>query len=296
MYKLIKGKDIPTKDAAAFIAKWNKNRKHHIGFCGTEADEIIETIDEEMTDVTFGNCFAAAIQDGQLVGLIGLDIDLEDKSAEVWGPFVDPAFDVDMAIEIWGLLNEQTQSLETISLFFNKENNLVKKFADKLEFKQKTDQIILTYSEDQLENQLIKKKEELASNDNDAFAVLHDNAFPGTYYSGKEIMERINDTQKVFVLKDKGHLAGYVYVEADPDFADGSIEFIAVDQAFRGKGYGKKLLLTAVSWLFTFESIKEITLCVSADNKGAIGLYQSAGFHLMHELYYFSKNSVAIGS
>ncbi|WP_176555696.1 GNAT family N-acetyltransferase [Virgibacillus ndiopensis] len=291
MYKLIKGKDISINDAAAFIAQLNKYKAHHIGFCGTVTDEIINAINEDMTDVNFENCFVGAVEDGKLVGLIGLDIDFEDKSAELWGPFVDSLYDVRMALEMWGFIKEHILlSLERVVLFANKENKLAKSFAEKLQFEQKTDQYILTFSQEQLEHLPVKSKEELTEFDYDMFLNLHDNIFPATYYSGEEILKRISEMRKVFILKDKGHIAAYVYVEADPDFGGGSIEFIAIDPVYRGKGYAKTLLATAVEWLFTFESITKITLCVAVDNKSAIGLYRSIGFQIEHELYYYSKN------
>lgn len=283
MIKIVSGKDIPLRDAANFIAKLNQQEMHHIGFCGTNPEEIQNAINEDVSEMT------AATKNGALIGWIGADID--EVTAEVWGPFVDAENNIEIACHLWKKLMNQLPAAEyNFILFSNKENKLVRNFAKKLQFKQKTDQAVLRFSREQLENVPAPILDTLTNIDHSAFIRLHDEAFPGTYYSGREIIGRVNRTQKVFVLKDEKKLAGYVYVEAEPDYGGGSIEFIAVEPSFQGKGYGKKLLLVALYWLFTFDSIDEIKLTVAMDNS-AHGLYHSVGFEAEHELHYFEKQS-----
>ncbi len=92
------------------------------------------------------------------------------------------------------------------------------------------------------------------------------------------------------MITEGPELLGYIYVEAEPEFGEANIEFFGVDQAKRGQGIGKQLLSGALKWLFSFESITSITLCVSAENRNAIELYKKVGFQLEHELYYFTKD------
>ncbi|OZU88976.1 hypothetical protein CIL03_08120 [Virgibacillus indicus] len=289
MFKLISGKDLAITNAANFISRLNQKKTHHIGFCGTDIQEISKSIQEDLEDITYKDSFIGATVNGELVGLIGADVDLGDGSAEVWGPFVDESQAVDVALKMWEKLLELLPgAVKHFILFPNLENKLVSSFAEILQFEQQTDQIILSITESQALT-YDGQHEELMEADHKLFKSLHDIAFPDTYYDGQEIIERINDTQKVFVMKDSGRLAGYVYAEADPEFGDASIEFIAVDPLMRGGGYGRKLLTAAVKWLFSFGSINTITLCVADDNPGAIKLYQSAGFQVEHRLHYFTK-------
>jgi len=119
--------------------------------------------------------------------------------------------------------------------------------------------------------------------------LLHDRVFPNTYYSGNQIIERLNDHRKVFMDIKNNSLAGYIYVEINPVFGEGSIEFFAVDQSQRGKGIGSKLLTMALKWLFTFDSINSITLCVNSENEKALNLYKIIGFKKKCQLCYFTK-------
>lgn len=118
---------------------------------------------------------------------------------------------------------------------------------------------------------------------------LHDKTFPNTYYDGEEIISRLNNHRKVFVCKEAKELTGYIYVEAEPEFDEGSIEFFAVNESQRGKGIGCYLLTMALRWLFSFNSIDSVSLCVNSKNEKAINLYKMAGFKEKHQLSYFIK-------
>lgn len=184
MYKLVTGKDLTITDASDFIAGLNQRKENHIGFCGTDALEISNSLQEDLEDVSYGDSFIGAIVNGELAGLLGADVDLQDGSAEVWGPFAEESQGVDVTLKMWEeLLVLLPETVKHFILFPNIENKLVSTFAEKLQFEQKTDQIILTISESQVSNQQVQQKE-LAGEDHEAFKVLHDNAFPDTYYDG----------------------------------------------------------------------------------------------------------------
>lgn len=290
MYSLISAQDIGITKAANFIAQLNVNKKHHIGYCGTNTDEISNTIHQDFTDIPFEKSFVGAMKSGQLIGLIGFDADLEGQIAELWGPFIDEIYGIEVALKLWDeLITLIPSAIKYVSIFSNQVNIRVKDFAERLGFHQKTDQMILVLGKGELESPLNKAVGELSEQDYGAFVALHDNTFPNTYYSGWEIIDRMDEMRRVFILKDSECLTGYVYAEVDPMYGEGSIEFIAVNQGYRGKGYGKSLLDAAVRWIFTFDTIADLRLCVDANSKVAIGLYQSIGFSVKHELYSFVK-------
>src|SRR5690606_11556014 len=59
---------------------------------------------------------------------------------------------------------------------------------------------------------------------------LHDKSFPNTYYNGQQIIKRLNEERKVFIIVNDGQLCGYIYVEAEPTYGEASIEFFAVEE------------------------------------------------------------------
>ena len=129
----------------------------------------------------------------------------------------------------------------------------------------------------------------LSPADHAAFEQLHDYLFPGTYYAGRQIIGRLDQRRKVFVAIEGAALQGYVYVEVQPEFGEGNIEFIGVAEGVRGRGIGRKLLAAALGWMFAFESIESSFLAVNAANTAAINLYRSAGFRLLHTMRSFRK-------
>jgi ribosomal protein S18 acetylase RimI-like enzyme len=243
----------------------------------------------DLTDVGFNDSFVIAFNDeGEMIGVIGFDTDLENQSVEIWGPFIHASY-YNMVEEYWNeLMDILPAKITSIHMFPNVKNTLMLKLANQLTFEKKSSQTILSCEKKSFAKQTKRDRIELYNGDKDSFIALHDITFPNTYYSGREIIEKISDSNKVFVLKDK-ELKGYVYVEVESEFGEASIEFIAVAEAYRGKGIGKHLVEAALSWIFEFPTIKTITLCVDTSNNRAIALYKKAGFQQLHELEFYVK-------
>jgi ribosomal protein S18 acetylase RimI-like enzyme len=164
------------------------------------------------------------------------------------------------------------EEIISLGIFPNKANDRVLELADKLSFNRHSDQTILSFHRSRLQELEEDQLHELEEGYFPEMVQLHDQAFPGTYYSGEQIINRLNEERKVFIVVTEGRLSGYIHVEAEPEFGEGSIEFFAVQESERGKGIGEKLLSDALNWFFTFESIQSIALSVSSGNRYAIRL------------------------
>lgn len=70
----------------AFIVGLNGNTEDHIGYFETAADDIARSLRELSVAVEEG--FRLAIQDGQVVGVLGIEADLEIGRAWIYGPLV----------------------------------------------------------------------------------------------------------------------------------------------------------------------------------------------------------------
>ncbi|MFS0673002.1 GNAT family N-acetyltransferase [Ornithinibacillus sp. 179-J 7C1 HS] len=272
---------------AKFIADLNSMESSHIGFCSKDSVEITEYFQEE---IPFTHCFVTAFSDGELVGVLGIDPDFESGVGEVWGPFALNEH-MDIVDEMWELLHaERPNNINSYILFPNKENKLVYEFANRNAFIKGSEQTILVFDRNDIQLLQDTSLKELTPEYYDDMKALHDHTFPGTYYSGEQIISRLDEHNKVLILLEDGELCGYVYVEAEPEFGDGSIEFVGVNEVKRGKGIGSQLVAGSLKWLFTFDTIESIRLTVSTENKTAINLYQKAGFKLKHSLYTFRKS------
>src|SRR5699024_10766733 len=97
--RIEKSKDL--KELAYFLSKMNGQKKSHIGCCGEMPEDIQKSLEEDFTsddDVTF---YEARNSDGKIVAAMGLD--MEDVSAEVWGPF-NQTKNFDVQYKLWGKL------------------------------------------------------------------------------------------------------------------------------------------------------------------------------------------------
>ena len=75
-------------ELAAFLAEVNNEPSLHIGYCGSEKESILHDLTHDFSDLDLASSFAVAYEGDIIVGAMGLDIDKDDLSAEVWGPFL----------------------------------------------------------------------------------------------------------------------------------------------------------------------------------------------------------------
>jgi ribosomal protein S18 acetylase RimI-like enzyme len=276
------------KEIANFIAMLNKQDEHCVGFCGTNEEEIADTLANEM-DVD--NYFVTMYEDGELIGVLGLDADEESKVAEIWGPFIKSEEWLNVATTMWqALLAKIPTKMSTFYGFYHNKNSRAEEFMNSLQFKRGNENLVLEVNKDEFKQGTYSHiVGELKGRTMD-FIALHDACFPATYYDGKEIVGRLDEEKNVFLYVENDVVQGYVFVEADPEFHEGSIEFVGVLPEARGKGIGLQLTKRAIEYLFSFDGMKRIRLCVGRTNETAIRLYKKAGFIEKRQLVSFEKS------
>lgn len=260
---------------AEFMAVMNMRKENHIGYCGDNKEEILGTLQE---DFLSNKSLMFLSDEKEIVAVLGVDLDIENKTAEIHGPFVDEKYGVNLALKLWNnILPLIPNKINKANIFFNYKNSLAMEFANSLNFNFKSNEFVLSLNrEDRIEN-LSDGVRILKDDEKEEFIKLHDNIFPNTYYSGEMIVNKINSKNKVYIYKDKDEIQGYVYVEVHPEAQQGNIEYLGVNPNFRGRGLGVSLLSMAIDFVFSHDVIMEIILCVNCDNE-AIKLYEKCGF------------------
>jgi [ribosomal protein S18]-alanine N-acetyltransferase len=94
------------------------------------------------------------------------------------------------------------------------------------------------------------------------------------------------DCKEIYLIETDNIVAGFVIIQTCGTFS-GYIQTICIDKAYRGKGFGTKLLQFCEERILKFSP--NIFICVSSFNKGAIKLYYEFGFKLIGELKNFVK-------
>ncbi|CAH8198216.1 GNAT family N-acetyltransferase [Vibrio aestuarianus] len=80
--------------------------------------------------------------------------------------------------------------------------------------------------------------------------------------------------QHVLLIEEGGLLCGFICAFGNHDFEKGSIiESLHIDENYRGRGIGRKLIQEMVSWINHYFPNSGVYLEVMADNKQAIDFY-----------------------
>jgi len=282
------GKMENIREVASFISALNQQAGHHVGYCGEQAEEIEETLMNEFSELALNDSVFVAYHNNEISGVIGFDVDVEKRQADVWGPFIKNEQDwLTIAIPLWNTGVKMIKDhVDTLFGFYNVKHGNAKQLMEKVNGINKGNHIVLCAHRSDSTSRLMNNDYfDLIPELYSSFITLHDAAFPNTYYSGQEIIDRLDSDNRVLVaVTSDRKLQGYCYVISEPEFHEGTIEFIAVSPAYRKQGIGADLIKSALDYLFMEKQIEETTLCVAANNVQAVNVYLKAGFVLKHEL------------
>lgn len=100
-------------------------------------------------------------------------------------------------------------------------------------------------------------------------------------WSEQSLEKEVDNPNSFFlVYEEKKEIIGYMGMYLIIDEAD--ITNIAISEIYRGKGYGRKLLMEAVNQIFE-KGYQAVTLEVRKSNETAVHLYEKAGFQIEGE-------------
>lgn len=274
-----------------YIAHCNSQIERHIGFCGENSDAILSEIENDFSDLSSKDSFLVAYEDYEIVGVIGLDIDLEDNSAEVWGPFINDN-NLKLANKMWTeVLLKVPSEISNFKFFINTQNVFVESFLNNIGANFFGTYSLLNIEKKKFNSINLRKTVNINHLHINSFIDLHDTVFAGAYYNARNILSRQNKNNKLLILpKNNTDIEGYVYIENTPEYHEADIEFIAVHPDARGKGLSKILLHNALQTIFDYPEINNVTLTVSHENIVALNLYKSAEFQEIYILNYFIYN------
>jgi len=135
----------------------------------------------------------------------------------------------------------------------------------------------------------------------DKLTQLQNRAFAGTWgynpNSVEEITFRINSStcsqEDIVLIYERDKAIGYCWTgisceEGIPSIRKGRILMLGVDPDYRGKGIGKKLVLAALARLKN-KGLQVAELTVDSENKAACALYQSLGFEVQTNTFWYEK-------
>lgn len=264
-----------------FVVRLNSDDAHHIGFFGEGEADVRSSLAECVIPPAEG--FQLAYDGDQLSGVFGVDADPEIGRAWLFGPLIEHPDWQSLADDLYAAsmkiipdgINEQ-------DLFCDVQNLNVAAFAKRHGFPLRSENAVVT-----LERADYKKPPprespfsivDYSPEFSEQFEQCHNLLFPTTYFTARQITDKLDSTHRLFLGIENGQMKGYHFCKVDAEARLGYIDFIGVDESMRGRGLGKTLLAAGIDWMLSFPEPDKISLTVNANNAAALKLYKNFGF------------------
>jgi ribosomal protein S18 acetylase RimI-like enzyme len=251
---------------AGFIGARNGDDAHHIGYLGEDADDVAGTLG----DLNEGAVFALAREDdGELVGVLGVDWDVAVGRAWLYGPYGR------CCDEMYAALSPRIPPGVARELYCAAGNALVVDFAGRHGFGRNSRSVVYELSRERAEALPPAVATALTPELADQFCALYEEIFPGASHKSHIVAGR---TRSPLTVVEDGRLLGFVTLRLTPEYGNGELEYIGVAEAARGRGLGRRLLTAAVQEAFRDPRMR--SLCLNTSMANAVGqrLYESVGF------------------
>jgi ribosomal protein S18 acetylase RimI-like enzyme len=249
------------------------------------ADELAQQLLGYLDDGEL--CYVIAMQDGRIVGAMGSEYDEELGRGWLHGPHApDERWEEIADALLARLVAELPDNIGRLAAGLNVENARGRRFYTRHGFEEDKD-----LGFDFHMTPFDRVTADPRSNDEPrcgflepsqapAFVQLYEATFPMAYYSGERVVRMIGDSHQVFAVAEGADVHGFAVVALDEEHASGEIQFLGVRADCRRRGYGRRLLLSAIDWLADEVGVADISLAVNERNTHALHLYESVGFKL----------------
>jgi ribosomal protein S18 acetylase RimI-like enzyme len=227
-------------------------------------------------------CYVMALGDGQLVGAMGSEYDEGLERGWLHGPHVATKDWELIAGELFTrLLAALPACIGQLDAYLNADNARGRRFYAQQGFREREHlnyEFWLTPEERAVSGdqgcRLLGKEHETS------FKQLYEALFPAAYYSAGRVIQMVGQTHQVLVVAEREEVLGFVVVSAEGSESAGEIQFFGVREDRRRQGYGRRLLLSAIDWLFDRAGVSWVCLNVGEELVQARCLYESVGFRL----------------
>lgn len=237
--------------------------------------------DEDSISVVFATDLS-----NNVVGAFGAEYDAEIQRVWLWGPAaVSGATEPAAWLSLSGCMyNELLKTLpfapKILDAFIDQPFEIGAQFyLDQGHHLAKTIYVLEASRPEQLNppDDLVFR---LSPDHNESFVPLFEETFPDTYYTGAQVAERQGDVEKTFVYLTDEVVQGFCHAKLNESGEEGYIEYVGVHQQARRQGIARRLLKTALYWLFTAHDVPRVGLTTGDDNVNAQALYFQAGFEM----------------
>jgi ribosomal protein S18 acetylase RimI-like enzyme len=270
-----------SEELVGFVARLNSEDAHHIGFFGEGEADVRSSLAECIVPPEEG--FQLAYDGDRLVGVFGVDADPEIGRAWLFGPLVEHADWHSVADALYAAsVKVIPDGISEQDLFCDVRNLNLAAFAERHGFPVRSENAVVSLKRADYKKPSSQKDQfsivDYSTVFFEQFERCHTTLFPTTYFTARQIVEKLDATHRLLLGLEDGKMKGYHFCKVEPDACSGYIDFIGVDESMRGRGLGAIMLAAGIDWMLSFPVVDKISLTVNADNAPALKLYSNFGF------------------
>lgn len=262
---------------AAFVAARQGDPASRIAYFGESPSEIetyLPTWSPPWTETS-----RVAVDGSTLTGYIGAELDVALDRAWIHGPLVSDARWDEVAEELWAaLLPAIPDTIDDVELTGDVANTRLAAFAARRGLVGGDVHVVLEIEAADVDRLPAADVPRMPRTHEDALVALHEELFPNTYYSGRQLLEQADRGEAILLgLVVGARLVGYAAGRIDEGGA-GYIDFVGVTHGTRRAGHGRTLVIALCRALRPRTRVPAVRLTVAETNDGALALYDGLGF------------------
>lgn len=269
------------EETVKFISSCQTVDESFIAWLGYSPEEI----KSQLMDLTpsFTESCLIAIDGGVICGFLGIYISEEQSTLRLLGPYVSKQKSwTEIALNLLAASKTKIPiNINLAKVAFYEANVNCKRVYEANHFNVYNAEKTLIRNKKSLSNvsevsnQKINIRYYTSSDFND-FIKLH----PGTaYFTGPEVISKLNHDNRLIVAETDNHVIGYVYFEMLRGDGYAEICFLNVSPEFRSRGIGSQLINQVILEAFKNDWVNHIQISVRVNNKEAERLYTRMGFN-----------------
>lgn len=244
-------------------------------YLGTEADGIRAELED--LDVPWQDTLKVGLRDGRVVTAVLTEHDEETGRSWIHGPWAadERAWREDAEVLLELAVASTPDGVDDHEVCGSPANVRLADLAGRLGWKAGVVNIAYVARSVQGWPESSPDVRAATLGDLDAIGAIHDEAFPGTYATARQLLA--DEDRTTLVLEREGQVVGYASAELQAD-GEGYLDFIALLPRVRGQGLAKALLAQVGRETLGRSPAGTVNLTVREDNPAAVAMYESLGF------------------
>ncbi|MFV5902222.1 GNAT family N-acetyltransferase [Staphylococcus gallinarum] len=227
----------------------------------------------------------AHLDDNNEIIMLILAFKYEENKYKVLGPFIkhNTTPDLQMYHDLFITLANSKPDTANFNFSFEENEQNYSKFMKHIQASYSFTDYHLITSQDVGEIEHAQNITEYKPAYYRAFAKLHQRTFKHDVMSADEIIDSLDDNNRLFIFMSEGLLKGYLYLQVFEGNHNAEIKYFSSHSDYRLMGIAFDLLSHALHYAFTHYDINKIYFKIRSKNNTLVERFNELGFNINYE-------------